>query len=134
MRTVVLSLFFIAGCASHPTPAPPSTAAVTPTTIKIEATEPEARAALSAAAVQLQVSDAIKNALKNGYHARIDGGERLYCRAETHLGSHIENQYCYTPEQLAKVFSLQGEIQDMLRQPLTCTGGYMCNGKLPGKQ
>jgi hypothetical protein len=124
----MISMILLAGCASHPTSAPSSTASAAPPTIAIQRTDAEARATLSAVAVQRQISDAVKNALKNGYHGKTDGGERVYCRVESRVGTHFTNEYCYTPEQLAKAFSLQDETQDMLRQPMTCNGGMLCNG------
>jgi len=128
MRALVISMIFIAGCASHPTTAPSSVASVAPSSIAIQATEAQARATLASVAVQRQVSDAVKNAVKNGYHAKTDGGERVYCRVESRVGTHFTSEFCYTPEQLAKAFSLQDETQDMLRQPMTCGGGMLCNG------
>ncbi len=128
MRSLVISMLFIAGCASHPSSSPSSTASGTPPTIAIQPTDAQARATLSAVAVQRQVSDAVNTALKNGYHGKNDGGEKVYCRVESRVGTHFTNEYCYTPEQLAKAFSLQDETQDMLRQPMTCNGGVLCNG------
>jgi hypothetical protein len=80
MRSLVISMLFIAGCASHPSSSPSSTASGTPPTIAIQPTDAQARATLSAVAVQRQVSDAVNTALKNGYHGKNDGGEKVYCR------------------------------------------------------
>ena len=117
-QLIAVTLVGVAGCASHGVaPAPVGTFATSPAD--------ERRPVNS---VQLQEDQAVRTALKIGYHAKLQNGEKVYCREQSVPGSHFVNNYCLNPGQLIRAFDRQTEVQDMLRQPFICSGGYMCNG------
>jgi hypothetical protein len=82
---------------------------------------------------QTQIDSAIHDALKSGFRAKLLHGDTLYCREESHIGTHFTSTDCYTTDQLTKFVSLQASIHDMLNQPLGCDGGFFCNGGAEGK-
>jgi hypothetical protein len=76
----------------------------------------------------VQEDQAIHAAIRNGFHTRVRDGQKVYCREESMVGTHFTNDVCLTPAQLAKRIQTQNTLQDLLRQPLTCAGGFSCNG------
>lgn len=82
---------------------------------------------------QTQVDSAVHDALKSGYRAKLLHGDTLYCREEGHLGTHFTSTNCYTPDQLARLETLQASLHDMLNQPMICDGGFQCNGGAAGR-
>jgi hypothetical protein len=77
---------------------------------------------------QVQLDSAVHDALKGGFHAKLSKGDTLYCREQSHIGTHVSTLDCYTPEQLAKLETLRSSIHAMLNQPMVCDGGFWCNG------
>jgi hypothetical protein len=118
-KLISATLLLMAGCAADRTAAPEA-----PATLASSATA----AMRLAANAQIQEDQAVRTAIKSGFHARVRDGEKVYCREESMVGTHFTNDICLTSTQLVKRYENQATVQDLLRQPFTCSGGFSCNG------
>ena len=121
----IIGGLLLAACASHP-----------PAQTDVPASQSLRTAAAAPDSVQVQQDSAVREAIKTGYRARGTDGDKLYCREQTHIGSHFTDTACFTPDQLVQLMAVQSQLQDMLNVPERCSGGFMCNGRPPtgGKQ
>ena len=116
----VMGGLLLAGCAAHPPAATQDGSAGVPHLASAAASPPNS--------VQVQQDAAVRQAVKTGYRTKSADGGKLYCREQTHIGSHFSDTACFTPEQLVRMMAVQSELQDMLNVPERCTGGFSCNG------
>jgi hypothetical protein len=123
----VLCYGLLVGCAAKPTAAPlaPSASAAGS---RIVGSTPD----ISKSPIQSQLNDAVRAAINSGYRATVKQGDTLYCREQTVVGSHLPYETCFSAEQLVLLINNQRYLQDLLRKPYVCAGGFDCNG-LHGK-
>ncbi len=123
-----LCLALLDGCASKPTASPlaPSVSATGSGTVG-------SLSGITRSPLQSQLDDAVRAAINSGYRPTVKQGDTLYCRQQTVVGSHLPYETCFSSEQLVLMISNQRYLQDLLRKPYVCAGGFDCNGMGHGK-
>jgi hypothetical protein len=146
MRTAtLLTVLVLAGAAGEPADAnpPPQTpvatapaaqAATAPAAqpASAPAAQPTAATAPAPGAAPIAVAgapsaDTIKKARKIGLFPRVRGGQTVYCKNETAIGSHIPSEHCYAADTLDDIIRSTQETQDMMRRSGACPNAQCGN-------
>jgi hypothetical protein len=111
LATWICVLLFAGGCASQ-SAKEPAVSSVAPVGAEAKS-EPH-----------ISRDAAFKRAAKN-YQVSRRNGEKVYCRDQTPLGSHVSKSVCLTRDQLEASIVADQESRDTLRPPRarTCSGG-----------
>jgi nucleoid-associated protein YgaU len=128
--TLIVVLSGLAACAAQPpqtTDATPSAQAapVTPAAAAapVTAPTPAAAAPATASAAPAEAGAAGEPVVKipSGYRLVKRGGQELYCRSETTIGTRFPETLCYTREQMKVIAERTDEVMDVIGRG--CVGG-----------
>lgn len=124
----------IAACSSQPhqdSPVAPAAA----TQRSAPAGEPaEAAATLAAQEAAPAIAPVAKESEEKfrvpaGYKAKSKGGETVYCRSQTPVGTRFPTEYCFTQAQLERMEKSKQTMQeDHSMRTRMCTTGAACGG------
>ena len=131
----LLVLAALTATAAEPGPAPVS-AAPAPTAASGPAAAGEAQPAAAATAPVdgMAAPQAVSGAAEpfrppSGYRKKTRGGETVYCRKETPVGTRFPTEYCFTQADLERIEKNQKSIQqDHSLRTKMCTTGAACGG------
>jgi hypothetical protein len=118
--TVIVALGGLAACAAQPPQAsdPTPSARPAPATSAAPAA-PAAPAAASETPGGAAAEPVVK--IPSGYRRVKRGGQELYCRSETTIGTKLPETLCYTREQMKEIAERTDEVMDVIGRG--CVGG-----------
>jgi hypothetical protein len=126
--TVIVVLGGLAACAAQPpqtTDATAQAAPVTPAAAAAPATAPTPAAAAPATASAAPAGAGAAGEpivkIPSGYRLVKRGGQELYCRSETTIGTRFPETLCYTREQMKVIAERTDEVMDVIGRG--CVGG-----------
>jgi invasion protein IalB len=135
MRFLTLLLFLAAlpAMATEPAPEVPAGPAATENSAPrqspvatAEAREPESSVAAVAPAAATAAEEFKAPA---GYKKKTRGGETVYCRSETPVGTRFPTEYCFTRNDLQRIEKNKQSMQrEMQLRTKMCTTGSACSG------
>jgi hypothetical protein len=112
-------LICLVGCAASP---PPANHAAQP------AAKPQQTAAVATATTTSAAQSTNEFRPPAGFKTRKKGGETLYCRTDTHLGSRFPAEQCFTQQQVKEMeIANQATRDNFSEHSRICAGGSCGN-------